>query len=281
MLRAEEARAASLFSALRLLNLEPPVGLSQESLTILTKKQRRTIQVPDPVRRSHDAVRLFAVNESEGVCQFVNSHLGGTLIEGIRGHQSSLLSLPKAEEGDYRRPTSQLGLTEDVGEHGNEEIHVHHPQEALMGTAALGKPLEDEGGIVLVAFLVQSKARVGQAGKEVYREVEKGLEVGGDDPHNRISPNTQRNNPDRPVFRIHYQVSAGKALLGSRPRCSPNLVKLLLTQTVSLDLLVEGNPVDLESLCCPAYIPVKFLKYFLEVDDLRLSQGVRSGSRGH
>jgi len=207
-------------TALQLLNLEPPVGLTQESLTVLTKKQRRAIQVPDPVRRSHDAVGLFAVNESEGVCQFVNSHLGGTLIEGIQRHLSPILSLPKAVKGDYRRPTSQLGLTEDVGEHGNEEVHVHHPQEALMGTAALGKPLENEGSIILAALLVKGKIRVSQAGKEVYREVEKGLEVGGDDSHNRIYPNTQGNNPDLPVFRIHYLVSAGKALLGSRPRRS-------------------------------------------------------------
>jgi hypothetical protein len=220
------------------------------------------------------------MNESEGVCQFVNSHLGDPFVEGIEADPSPALSLPKAIERNHRRPSSQLGLAKDVGEHGNEQVHIHHAHQTLMGPAALGKPLENTGGIILLAPVVQGKIRVTPAGKDVYGEVEHGLEVSGNDSHNRISPGTQGNNPDRPVSRRRHVVSVGKALVDSRPRLSAKpSVNLSVTQTVSFDLLVEGNPVDLESLCCPADIPVKFLKYSFEVGDFTVSQGARSASR--
>ena len=92
-----------------------------------------------------------------------------------------------------------------------------------MGTAALGKPFEDEGSIILLTPAVEGIIRARQVGKEVYREVEKGLEIGSDDSHNHISPNAEGNNPDRPVTRSHHLISVGKGLLDSRPRPSGGL----------------------------------------------------------
>jgi len=108
-------------------NVKPPVGLSKESLAILTEEQWRAIQVSEPVGGSHDAFRLLTVSERKCVRQFVHSHLGGALIQGIQGHSSPILLLSKPVEGDYRCPTSQLGLTEDMGKDRNEEINVHYP----------------------------------------------------------------------------------------------------------------------------------------------------------
>ena len=67
------------------------------------------------------------MNERKGVRQFVNSHLGGALIQGIRGDSSPILVLLKPVKGDYRRSPSQLGFTKDVGEDRNEEVNAHHP----------------------------------------------------------------------------------------------------------------------------------------------------------
>ena len=117
----------SLSTALELVDVEPPVGLRQEGLAVLTEKQRGPVEVSEPVRGPHDTLRLFTVNESEGVCQFVNSHLGGALIQGIRGRSSPILLPSKPVKGDYRCPTSQLGFTKDVGEDRNEEVNVHYP----------------------------------------------------------------------------------------------------------------------------------------------------------
>jgi len=92
-----------------------------------------------------------------------------------------------------------------------------------MGTAALGEPLENKEGIILLAPAVEGIIRPGQIGKEVHREVEQGLEIGGDDSHHRIAPNAERNNADRPVSRSHYLISVGKTLFDSRPRPSRDL----------------------------------------------------------
>jgi hypothetical protein len=92
-----------------------------------------------------------------------------------------------------------------------------------MGTAALGEPLENKEGIILLAPAVEGIVRPGQIGKEIYREVEKRLEIGSDDPHHRIAANAERNNPDRPVSRNHHLISVGKALFDSRPRPSHDL----------------------------------------------------------
>jgi hypothetical protein len=116
-----------------------------------------------------------------------------------------------------------LGLAEDVGEHGDEQVNVHHSQYTSMGVAALGEPLKNEGGIILLAPAVEGIIRAGQVGKDVYRKVEKGLEIGGNDSHNRITANTEGNNPDRPVSRNHHLISVGKALLESGPRPSGGL----------------------------------------------------------
>jgi len=117
----------SLSIAVELGNVEPPIGLSQEGFAVFTEKQWRAIEVSEPIRGPHDTLRLFTVNESEGVCQFVNSHLGGALIQGIRGHPSPILLPSKPVKGDYRCPTSQLGFTKDVGKDRNEEVNVHDP----------------------------------------------------------------------------------------------------------------------------------------------------------
>jgi hypothetical protein len=177
-------------TALELVDVEPPIGLGQEGLAVLTEKERGTVEVAEAVRGTHDTLRLFTVNESEGVCQFVNSHLGDTFVKGIEAHTSAALSLAKAIERNHRRPSPELGLAKDVGEHGNEQVHVHHAQQTLMGTAARGKPLENKGGIILPAPVVKGKIRVSPAGKDVHGEVEQGLEVSGNDSHNRISPGT-------------------------------------------------------------------------------------------
>jgi len=92
-----------------------------------------------------------------------------------------------------------------------------------MGTAAFGKPLENEGGIILLAPAVEGIIRLGQIRKEVYWEAEESLEIGSDDSHHRIAPDAEGNNPDRPMSRSHHLVSVGKALLDSRPRRSGGL----------------------------------------------------------
>jgi hypothetical protein len=87
----------SLSTAVEVGNVEPPIGFGEESLAVVTEEQRGPVELLEPVRGAHDTLRpLIAVNEGEGMSQFVNGHLGGAFIQDVERRLSAIFSDAKA-----------------------------------------------------------------------------------------------------------------------------------------------------------------------------------------
>lgn len=67
----------------------------------------------------------------------------------------------KAVSGNDRADSLQLGLTKNKGENGNEQVHIQNTQNLIrIGRSLSDQLLEDEGGVVLSPFGIESSRQI-------------------------------------------------------------------------------------------------------------------------
>jgi hypothetical protein len=76
--------------------------------------------------RPHDADRVVAMDQTEGMAQLMGDHFTETLDEQLIVGFEAIMLIPEAVEGGNPRISVQPGLAENIGEYGNIEIDPHH-----------------------------------------------------------------------------------------------------------------------------------------------------------
>src|SRR6266545_3591496 len=114
------------------------------------------IDLLDIGRGPHDALRLPAVDEAEGVPQLVDGFLFRPFDEPLFVGRGPVELGCQPVERDDRRAPRELGLAEHIGEDRNEEIDAGHSQNSGKPRARTSLELgQEEGRVVLPAGRVE------------------------------------------------------------------------------------------------------------------------------